>query len=249
MEGLVGEPEDPGAYVELRVLEKNFLQVIHYRAGNKYRASVKITGDGSVGGTVIEKNPDGKAGPLFPVRLVDVAAVSRQGALEDAYTSLENARQLPFVIQALQPSAAGLMDFRILKVEDHFTLHAVQAKGKPVPAFLYGDGFKRFLEIAAATIGDRPDVTLLEEPESFQHPRYLRELANLLHAAARREGAQVILSTHSIELIDYLLDMAAERDYPTVHRLRLVEGTLVATTLSPQAAQLARTELLEDLRR
>lgn len=53
-----------------------------------------------------------------------------------------------------------------------------------------------------------------------------------LHLAAK-EGTQIILSTHSIELIDLLLNApdAEGQPYPAVHRLRLHEGKLRATSI------------------
>jgi predicted ATPase len=118
-----------------------------------------------------------------------------------------------------------------------------------VPAYLAGDGFKRFLWLAATVLKVQKGIVLLEEPESFQHPRYLEELARLLYVAAR-DGTQVVLSTHSIELIDLLLN-APETDgrtYPAVHRMRLVDGKLYATTIDRESAVIGRRDLLEDLR-
>lgn len=188
--------------------------------------------------------------PSFSARLVDVEAVRAPGALEDAHSRIDRARQLPEVVRALQKSMPGLEDLRILKNGPDFILHTFRRGGEPpVPAYLAGDGFKRFLELAAAVLDAKGGVVLLEEPEAYQHPRYLSELATLLHLAAKN-GAQVILSTHSIELVDLLLH-APEADglvYPTVHRLRLHEGTLRQTAIPHETAVSARDDLLEDLR-
>ncbi|MFS8066880.1 MAG: AAA family ATPase, partial [Byssovorax sp.] len=164
---------------------------------------------------------------LFQTSFVDVEAVRTSGALEDAYTRLDEAGQLSKVVKSLSRSMPGLADLRILKVGTDFVLHTFFESGPPVPAYLAGDGFKRFLELAAAAVGTPDGVVLLEEPESFQHPRYLQELATLLHLAAK-EGTQIILSTHSIELIDLLLHApAAEgQTYPAVHRMRIFDGKL-----------------------
>lgn len=193
------------------------------------------------------------SGALAPTRarveFVDIEAVRGAGALEDAYTRIDEARRLPMMVKALARSMPGLADLRILKVGSDFLLHAFSKDGPPVPAYLAGDGFKRFLELGAAVLDVRKGVALLEEPESFQHPRYLAELATLLHLAAR-EGTQIILSTHSLELVDLLL-LAPEAEglpYPAVHRMRLTDGKLRATTLEREDAARAREDLLEDLR-
>jgi predicted ATPase len=186
----------------------------------------------------------------FRCALVDVQSVRAAGALEDAYTNLERAGRVPMVVRALARSLPGLTDLRILKAGNDFILHAAFGSAPPVPIYLTGDGSKRFIELAAAIASGEPaEVVLLEEPECYQHPRYLRELAALLLSSAK-EGRQVILSTHSIELIDVLLEAAEEGglSFPFVHRLRLVDGTLRATTLSREQAAAARKDLLEDLR-
>ncbi len=192
-------------------------------------------------------NPIVKLADSF--RFVDVEAVRGRGALEDAYTLIDEAGQLAKIVKALSRAMPSLTDLRILKVGQDFLLHTFFSSGPPVPAYLAGDGFKRFLELAAAALNVRKGIVLLEEPESFQHPRYLEELATLLHLAAK-EGTQVVLSTHSVELIDLLLQ-APEAEglaYPAVHRLRLVEGKLRATTIDRESAVIGRRDLLEDLR-
>jgi len=181
---------------------------------------------------------------------VDVEAVRNREALEDAYSRLEAQRRVVRVVQALRRAMPTLTDLRILRVEGDFILHAICGDLKPIPAYLAGDGFKRFLEVAASVYSvGAGGVVLLEEPESFQHPRYLNELATVLLDAAN-QGTQVILSTHSLELIDLLLEA---RDgeatvLPTVHRLRLHENELHAVTISGENARFARDELAQDLR-
>ena len=185
----------------------------------------------------------------LPMMFVDVEAVRGAGELEDAYTRIDEAGQLEKVVTALQRSMGGLADLRILKVGSDFMLHTFFTDRPPVPAYLAGDGFKRFLALAAAAVGTPKGVVLLEEPEAFQHPRYLQELATLLILAAQ-EGTQIILSTHSLELIDLLL-LAPEADaltYPAVHRLSLHEGKLRSTSLTRDYAVRARESLYEDLR-
>jgi predicted ATPase len=187
--------------------------------------------------------------PLIPAILVDVEAIRTQGALEDAYSRIERARMVTDVVRALQRSMPRLTDLRILKSGSDFLLHTFCGDSQPIPAYLAGDGLKRFLELAAAIFDTQNGVVLLEEPEAYQHPRYMTELVALLLNAAK-SGTQIILSTHSIELIDLLLH-APEAEglaYPTVHRLRLVDGKLASVAIDRDKAISARDDLLQDLR-
>jgi predicted ATPase len=185
----------------------------------------------------------------FPVKFADIRAMWGPGGIEDAYSRIEQAGRVESVVRALQRSMPGLTDLRILKSRSDFILHAMYAKERPVPAYAAGDGFKRFLFLAAAAMHAEEGLALVEEPESFQHPRYLEELATLLLLAAK-DGTQIILSTHSIELIDLLLHApeAEGLTYPTVHRMRLHEGKLRAVAIDHEHALTGRDELLQDLR-
>ncbi|MBL8679536.1 MAG: AAA family ATPase [Myxococcales bacterium] len=180
---------------------------------------------------------------------VDVNTVRGPAELEAEYSRLEKWGRLDDAIAALRVSMPDLKDLRILQVDDDFILHITHKNQPPTPAYLAGDGFKRFLALAAALFDGEDEVLALEEPESYLHPRYVRELVALLHAQVRK-GKQVILCTHSHELIDQLL--TDEEGQPpidaTVHRLRLHEGELRSVAVSASDARLLRAELFEDLR-
>lgn len=187
--------------------------------------------------------------PLAQFGFVDVDAVRAHGELEAEYSRLERWGKLDETLDALRVSMPDLKDLRILQVEQDFILHITRAGQPPTPAYLAGDGFKRLLALAAALNDGENAVVMLEEPETFLHPRYIRELVLLLHRQIRR-GKQVILSTHSLELIDQLL--ADDEEQPliesNVHRLRLSSGELRSVTVSARDARTLRSELFEDLR-
>lgn len=185
----------------------------------------------------------------FQVSFVDVDAVRAHGQLEECYSRLEKWNALEEVLAALRLSMEDLKDLRILQSDGEYILHLTHAKQKPTAAYLAGDGFKRFLALSAAILDGEDDVVLLEEPESYLHPRYVRELVTLLHNQVRK-GKQVILCTHSHELIDALLTpQESEHSVsPSVHRLRLIDGVLRSVTVLAEDARVISQELFEDLR-
>jgi len=118
----------------------------------------------------------------------------------------------------------------------------------PVP--LVGDGaqalIRQCLELAALKDG----LALLEEPEAFKHPRAIRQSARAMVAAAKR-GVQVILTTHSLELIDALVaasDDDAALARLSLYRLALKDGALASTRLAGPEVKLMRSQIEEDLR-
>ncbi len=238
--------------IEDKLEEPMTESIIHYTHNRKSNISVGwsrvlVDSNGRFGTVLIGHVTQSP----WPCSFVDVEAVRAAGALEDAYSRLEQNRGVELVIKALKRAMPTLTDLRILKADKDFILHTIHGSEKPIPAYLAGDGFKRFLEIASHIVSNKNEgIVLLEEPESFQHPRYLGELAMLLKETASR-GTQVILSTHSLELIQLLLAESPEYPstlFPTVHRLRLHEGVLHATALSAEIARYNMNELEQDLR-
>jgi predicted ATPase len=71
-------------------------------------------------------------------------------------------------------------------------------------------------------------LILLEEPEVYQHPKALWQTALAILANVRR-GVQVVVTTHSLELIDAILAEASEDDLEgmAVFNLLLEDGKLV----------------------
>ncbi len=142
-------------------------------------------------GTLSERGPWDER-EAFPLRFVDVEAVRAAGALEDAYTRIDEAGKLSVVVKALARSMPGLSDLRILKSGPDFILHTFFRAEPPVPAYVAGDGFKRFLELAAATLGTRRLVTI-EEPDIHLHQPSVQKLATPVSGAPGALGGDSVV--------------------------------------------------------
>jgi predicted ATPase len=121
-------------------------------------------------------------------------------------------------------------------------------KDHALPAGLQGDGVQSVLRLALELAAAPGGLVLLEEPEAAQHPRALHESARAIVAAVRR-GVQVVLSTHSLDLIDMLRAHLGE-DLPklSVHHLACPAGEMSALRYSGAEVALARDAIGEDLR-
>jgi predicted ATPase len=118
-----------------------------------------------------------------------------------------------------------------------------------IPIHVAGDGLQRLFRIAcfAATLPD--GLLLLEEPECYLHPASLRLLAKILVQAAQQ--TQIIMSTHSIELIDRILEAAhgsASSNIVSVHTTRLVDGQFSSALIRGDDAESARDAVGLELR-
>ena len=89
----------------------------------------------------------------------------------------------------------------------------------------------------------------MEEPEAHMHPGAIRQCARVILAAVRR-NIQVVLTTHSLELIDALLSECSDADLQQMcaYHLNLEAGILKAFRSQGEQIVFARTTIQEDLR-
>jgi len=184
------------------------------------------------------------------VRLVEATEPLEQGDVVDAYTRAVERGALPEARAIAQGLLPDVTDVQILAPQGKATLYLVYPRGA-VPVSLAGEGVRlllhKVLELSAMPGG----IVLLEEPETHLHPAGQWLLARAIWTAVRR-GIQVILTTHSLDLIDALLAEPADDDELaklTVFRLLLDgAGTLRSTRIAGPDAQFARSQIEDDLR-
>ena len=88
----------------------------------------------------------------------------------------------------------------------------LQEHGRELPATVLSAGTLRFAAVAAAFFQpDMPSLMTLEEIENGIHANRLRTLLELLRTQAEATNTQVIATTHSATVLDWL----AEKDYET----------------------------------
>jgi predicted O-methyltransferase YrrM len=120
---------------------------------------------------------------------------------------------------------------------------------RAVPAILAGDGIALLLRLGFELATRAGGVVLMEEPEVHMHPGAIRQCARAILAAVRRK-TQIILSTHSLELIDALLAESSDEDLArfSLYRLQLQDGVLKSSRLPGPDIAFSRTTIEDDLR-
>jgi hypothetical protein len=187
--------------------------------------------------------------PITDVPEIGMIDSAKNGhSLPDLYTLVAErglTRQAKSIVTDLLPD---VLDIEILTQQGHPIVYVVYKNGAQ-PLALTGDGVRvllqQSLELAAPTGG----VVLLEEPEVHLHPGAIRQSARAMLAAMAR-GIQVILTTHSLELIDSLLSEAKTEDLDKLsfYRLQLQDGILKSYRHTGTEASRARTQIEDDLR-
>jgi len=184
------------------------------------------------------------------IHIVDVAGRSSK-ALHVLYDDALNAGRREEAQQVISGIIPGVSHIEIgLNADKQPRLVTVYPNRAVVPLELAGDGAQSLARISLELAARAGGVVLLEEPEVYLHPAAVRQTAKAIWAAVRRE-IQVILTTHSLELIDCLLSESAdeeELEKLSVYRTQLKEGCLRVNRLSGSDAEFKRNDISDDLR-
>ena len=187
------------------------------------------------------------------------------GVKEISYLSFDNIHTAPTLVdlysksielgrrtaaqKALNEVLPGLIHVEIGTYKDKPRLLTVY-EDRSVPLASEGDGIQSLMRLSLSLSACAEGTVLMEEPEVHQHPRALRMSAKAILSAVNR-GVQVVLSTHSLELIDALLSEAKSADSlekVSICRLLLKDGCLKHYRSSGVDAEFQRFEIEDDLR-
>ena len=118
----------------------------------------------------------------------------------------------------LTPLDVADFKFPEVSLEGRIQLQLVEQGGREISAESASDGTLRFLAFAAAVLGTEPArFYFFEEIENGIHPNRAHLLINLLQTATRSGDIQVVGTTHSPALLNYL-DEQALKDASLVYR-------------------------------
>jgi predicted ATPase len=190
--------------------------------------------------------PELKKGVL--VRLVDPRPGGTHASLSRSYTDAVEDGRLPEVEQIVAEVVPGLTHIHNLTNEAGVGIVHLAFSDHSVPVAVAGDGIQTLVQVCFA-LAQLPGTTvLLEEPEATQHPRSIYQSGRAIAAAVKR-GVQVILSTHSLDLIDALrAELGDDLPKLTVHHLACPDGALSVVRYSGSEVAIARDTIGEDLR-
>jgi predicted ATPase len=149
------------------------------------------------------------------------------------------------IVSDLIPHAKNL---EILTEADKPIVHVV-FDDHSVPVAFAGDGIYSLVRLSLELASRPSGVVLIEEPEIHQHPAAIARSVRAILGAVHR-GIQIIITTHSLELIDSMLAEALKEDLEklSVYRLSLDQGMLKSRRIPGSEVNFLRTEIEDDLR-
>jgi AAA domain, putative AbiEii toxin, Type IV TA system len=191
------------------------------------------------------------------VRLIDPAPGANQSPIWKVYDRVLNAG-FKREASALLAEIVDDFDDLTMSAEDDATptlrllyrSDSVPDASRGVPIGLAGDGVYSLTRVALELAACRSGLALLEEPEVHQYPKTLWRIAQAITAAVQRD-VQVIVTTHSHELIRMLLEQShagSALERVAVIRLKLAAGRLVSSNLGGHEAWVATEKIGDDLR-
>jgi len=122
---------------------------------------------------------------------------------------VELSTQDPERFRRLQDDLRRLFDGTIQKVNfdsksDQYISVRYREGGAEHDIFSAGGGFLQVLQILTYLLLQRPGIVLLDEPDAHLHSSMQMLVVDLLQGLSNTQGVQVILATHSKEIINYV---------------------------------------------
>ncbi len=193
--------------------------------------------------------------PPYEALLIDWNLAYIYGWPENIYSIMINEGGLKAkstLINILKNKFPDLHDIEVLNLHDKWILHLVFEK-TAIPYYVIGDGLRYTLICLMRILTPHNAVLLLEEPELHTHTGLLDLVARTIVDAYKNRGNQVFVSTHSLELIDEIIEVAKqsglENNELKIYRLNLEDGVLYSEEYLLDEAEKARKKLKWDLRK
>jgi predicted ATPase len=185
-QSILAQRQDPDAYPEITGVANNYKKIRIYREWQFGRYTLPRTHQrADLPNNFLEENS------------------SNLGLILSSFKRTSETKKK--LLEALKLFSESIEDFDVI-VEGGYVQVFFQENGFSIPATRLSDGTLRYLSLLAILLHPNPPPLIcIEEPELGLHPDVLPSLIELLKEAGER--TQVIITTHSADLIDALTDM------------------------------------------
>ena len=183
----------------------------------------------------------------------------REPAFPGATVLSDSGENLPTVLEAIcsDPARRGVliswvqeltpMDVTALEFpRDHsgrVHLQIIERNGRKVSAYSASDGTLRFLGMLAALLSPKPaGLYFFEEIDNGIHPNRLWLLVELIERQTAKNGIQVITTTHSPEMLNYMNDTTFENTSITYRDEKSADAIIRPIAELPNARELRKSQ-------
>jgi energy-coupling factor transporter ATP-binding protein EcfA2 len=99
---------------------------------------------------------------------------------------------------------AGLEDVNFDEVKDQFVRAGLASSEVSHDLYSAGSGFVQVVQLLSFILTRSPSVALLDEPDAHLHSSLQRAVVEILEEIGKDDGLQVIVATHSKEIINFI---------------------------------------------
>jgi predicted ATP-dependent endonuclease of OLD family len=185
---------------------------------------------------------------LGGVRIVSTLDNSPNDPLHDLFSEITKAGQQDELLSLVREIDPALQDMQILTQYQQPFL-TLKYGDYVVPVELAGDGVVSLVRFCMKLTAYPAQTLLIEEPELHLHYRAIQMAARSLWGAVKQKK-QIILTTHSLDLIDSLIAEASDDVLKqlTVFQMRCDGGKLRVNPVAGTDVKFQRKELEAELR-
>ncbi len=183
--------------------------------------------------------------PEMSVPLIDPA---NPCSIPKLYTEIVRNQKGPDCLSILKSIAPTLESLTILSDSQEKAELNFVYPDRVVPVSVEGEGIKAVLNAYLQLSASGSLVALMEEPENFLHPAALKKMVQFILAAVD-SGIQIFLTTHSLELLEALLQLSKlpAEDFAVIRMVR-DQGRIVGVRRNSDEARELLHEIGVDLR-
>ncbi|WP_214630796.1 AAA family ATPase [Paenibacillus agaridevorans] len=172
--------------------------------------------------------------------------------VQNIFKNISRSKQmLREVIDILQTFDAGIEDLRIIQDDIRYVQMIEHKTLGLMPLSSYGDGIKKVIALANGIAGTKDGVLLIDEIETSIHKSVMKEVFSWLVRACKRYNVQLFMTTHSLEVVDELLncdEIVMQEDMARVITLNKKADKTVARVLTGEKAVQVRDDYDMELR-
>ncbi len=155
------------------------------------------------------------------------------------------------VIEILNIFDEDIEDLVIVQDDDRY-IHCIVSKNNGLmPLSIYGDGIKKVIALASGIISSKNGILLVDEIETSIHKKIMPRVFHWLIESCRKFSVQLFLTTHSLEVVDEILNAnpsAIEKDVLRLVTLKKNETRTIARVLTGKEAIKLRNNFDMELR-
>jgi energy-coupling factor transporter ATP-binding protein EcfA2 len=140
-----------------------------------------------------------------PARILSLIAGGRaHEVLRNLLLDLQKEHRLGEVADVIAEYFSGTINDVSFAPDIDEYIHVSYKEDSDHDLFSAGAGFLQVLQLVTFLVHERPGILMVDEPDAHLHSSLQRLVVDVLRAASQELGIQVLLATHSKEIINYV---------------------------------------------